>query len=320
MTTRIVVPLDQSPIAESALPLARTLAKQLNARVTLLSVLDVPASFSHYMRPEERVPAGSAPPPRMPAEATPQSPYGHWTGWSSQQPTAGQIDEISGETAAAERYLDAIAKTFDSEMIETVVRYGRPAERILQTAESRDNAMIVLASHGRGGLGRAVVGSVAGRVAQAATRPLFVVRAQRESVGSGELDPIKRMLIPVDGSAFSEQAIAVVNDLFAETERNLHLINVIETPRFANGAQSESYVQWLAEQIDQPNVKVEFEIAKGNPATQITEAADRHGVDLIAMSTHGRTGLDRFVIGSVAERVLQEADRPLLLIPARMTV
>jgi nucleotide-binding universal stress UspA family protein len=317
MSARIVVPLDQSPVAESALPLARTLAKQLGARVTLLSVLDVPASFGHYARSEERAHAETTP-QRMPSEATPQSPYGNWTGWSGREPTAKQIEEIASETAAAERYLDAIATTFNGESVETVVRYGRPAERILETAESRDNALVILASHGRGGLGRAVVGSVAAKVAHAATRPLFVVRAQRDSPGSGELDPIKRMLIPVDGSAFSEQAIAIVNEMFANTERNLHLINVIETPRFANKAQSEGYVQWLVDRIDQPNVTVECEVVEGSPAARITEAADRHGVDLIAMSTHGRTGLDRFVIGSVAERVLQDADRPLLLVPARM--
>jgi nucleotide-binding universal stress UspA family protein len=319
MTARIIVPLDQSSVAESVLPLARTLTKQLGARVTLLSVLDVPASFGHYVRTPERGTVTAEAPRRMPADTTPQSPYGNWTGWRQNEPTAKQVEQISNETAGAERYLSAIAETFDTDDVEKVVRFGRPAERILEAAESRDNALIVLASHGRGGLGRVVIGSVTVRVVQAATSPVFVVKARKGTNGTGELSPIKNVLIPVDGSAHSEQAIAIASQLFNKGEMRAHLVNVIETPRFANGAQSEDYVRWLAEKVKESGVQATFEVLKGAPADQINDAAERHDVDLVAMSTHGRTGLDRFVIGSVAERVLHETERPLLLIPARMS-
>jgi nucleotide-binding universal stress UspA family protein len=320
MNPRIIVPLDQSSVAESALPLARTLMKQLNARITLLAVLDVPSSFGRYVRAPERTHVGAEQgQARMPSEATPQSPYGNWTGWSGSEPTAKQIEEVSSEMSAAERYLSAIAETFDSDTVETVVRFGRPAERILQTAESRDDAMIVLASHGRSGLGRAVVGSVASRVVQAATRPVFVVRAMRNANGAGEFSPIERVLVPVDGSAFSEQAIAVITEMFKGHDVKMHLLNVIETPRFANQAQSEGYIRWLGEQITETGGSATWQVTQGNAADQINTISSDQDSNLIAMSTHGRTGLDRFVIGSVAEKVLQEAERPLLLIPARMT-
>jgi nucleotide-binding universal stress UspA family protein len=319
MAARIIVPLDQSAIAESVLPLARMLSGQLGARVTLLSVLDVPPSLGHYERSPERSHA-SEDLARRSGNASPDSPYGTWEGWSSNQPSAKQIEDVASQTAAAERYLSAIAETFpaDGAAVEEIVRFGRPAERILESAESRDNAMIVLASHGRSGLGRAVVGSVAARVVQAATSPVFVVRARRGGRGAVAMEPIKKILAPVDGSAFAERTLPIVEQNFGDSGTHAQLLYVVEQPRYANQAQAEEYVKWLAKKVDEGKLTADYEVREGSPAACIIEAAKDQDADLIAMSTHGRSGLDRFVLGSVAERVLHEADRPLMLIPARM--
>ncbi len=317
MTTRIIVPLDHSAVAESALPLARRLEQQLGARVTLISVLDVPSSFGGYVRsPEARETPFDAV-PRQPSAAMPQSPYGNWTGWSGSEPSAKQIEEVANETTEAEKYLQQIATTFESDHVETIVRLGRPAERILDAAESREDSIIVLASHGRSGIGRAVVGSVTARVVQAANRPVFVVRASEGSSGEGIYDEIRNILIPVDGSTLSEQAIPVVAGMFKGEGSRVHLLNVIETPRFANSAQAEGYTKWLAEQVTESGIAASWEVTKGWPADQINRVAATQDVELIAMSTHGRTGLNRFALGSVAERVLHDADRPLMLAPMR---
>lgn len=317
MTARIIVPLDQSAVAESALPLARTLATQLGGRVTLISILDVPAGFAHYVRDPERD-HSAAEIGRTQYNSVPDSPYGNWGGWSGSQPSAKQVEEIASETASAEQYLDAIAKTFDGVQVETMVRFGNPAERILEAAESRDSAMIVLASHGRTGVGRAVIGSVAARVVQAAHNPVFVVRARRGGSGAGMAEPIRKILVPVDGSSFAERALPVVSQYFKGGDTRVDLLYVIEVPRYANQAQAGEYVKWLANKVSEENLPTGYEVQEGSPTAQIIEASNNLDVDLIAMSTHGRSGLDRFVLGSVAERVLHEADRPLLLIPARM--
>lgn len=317
MAARIIVPLDQSAIAESALPLARTLAKQFGAGVTLLSVLDVPASLGSYVRNPE--PGTAAEDLQRPSgNAAPDSPYGSWSGWSSNQPSARQVEDIASETADAERYLNAIADTFDNVQVEKVVRYGKPAERILEAAELRNDSVILLASHGRSGLGRALIGSVAARVVQAAQNPVFVVRAKRDSTGAGELEPIGNILLPVDGSAFAERSIPIVDKHFGGGKTQMDLIYVIETPRYANKAQAEEYMKWLSRKVSEKGTSATYEVREGSPAEQIIKAAEERNADMIAMSTHGRSGLDRFVLGSVAERVLHESERPLMLIPARM--
>lgn len=322
MTTRLIVPLDQSSVAESVLPLARRLASQLGAAVTLVSVIDVPDSFAGYVRKsgpsatELAEQTASA----IRATATPPSPYGTWSGWSNLQPSQGQVEEVANETAAAERYLRAIADTFDAEHVETLVRLGQPAERILDLAERRQNPMIVLASHGRSGIGRAVLGSVAVRIVQGATCPVMVMRASESATGHGQYRQIQRILVPVDGSTHSERAVPVVAKHFASPDTRVHLLNVVDTPRFANKAHMQEYVRWLADQVSEKDIVASWEVTEGAPSRQIIEVADRHDADLIALSTHGRTGIDRFVLGSVAERILHISERPLLLIPARVRI
>lgn len=317
MAARILVPLDQSSVAESALPLARRLARQLDARVTLISVLNVPRSFGSYVRTQDEPPPQATESAGVPTSATPQSPYGGWNGWSWSEPSAEQINDVAERTSEAERYLAKIANTFESDHVETIVLYGQPADRLLGAAESRDGAIIVLASHGRSGVGRAVVGSVAARVVQAARNPVFMVRATKGADGSGEYGPINRILIPVDGSTFSEQAIPVVAQLFKSDDLQAHLLQVLEAPVYASRPQADGYTAWLAEKVSGADMPASWEVTEGDPANQINAVAKKVGVDLVAMSTHGRTGLNRFVLGSVAERVLHNAERPLLLIPAR---
>jgi nucleotide-binding universal stress UspA family protein len=317
MTVRIIVPLDQSATAESALPLARTLASQLGGRITLISVLDVPSSLSHYTRGQERD-FSREEIGRSSLDAVPDSPYGNWGGWSGSEPSAKQVEEIASETASAEQYLNAIAETFDGTQVEKVVKFGKPAERILEAAESRDNSIIVLASHGRTGIGRVVIGSVAARVVQSAHNPVFVVRARRGVSGAGMATPIRKVLAPVDGSTFAERTIPVLNKYFGKNESEISLLYVIETPRYANQAQAEEYVKWLARKVSEEGVSASHTVREGSPPDQILAASSDLGADLIAISTHGRSGLDRFVLGSVAERVLNEADVPVMLVPARM--
>ncbi len=320
MTTRLIVPLDLSATAEAALPLARRLAKQLNAEVTLVSILEVPSSFGHYVETPTTTRLDDGATGFRRTSTIPDSPYGQWSGWSSSEPSAKQVEEVAEETAAAERYLTTVGRSFECDHVEKVVRFGSPAERILEVAETRDNPLIVLASHGRTGIGRAIIGSVASRVVQAARHPVFVVRARNGNDQQDPDTPFSSALVPVDGSTFAERAIPQLSKLFEGAGMKLNLLYVIETPRFANKGHAEEYAKWLANQVSEADLPAGYEVTEGRPSDEINAAAARHDVDMIAMSTHGRTGFDRFVLGSVAERVLHVSERPLLLIPARASV
>lgn len=318
MTQRIVLPLDQSDVSESAIPMAKALAGQLGASLTLLTVVDAPSSLHRYVRTDERDHTGRRPPGiERPTDITAQSPYGNWTGSTSSEPSARQIEQVASASAEAEAYLKRISESFGDMHVETAVRLGSPADRILETAETRENALIVLASHGRSGIRRAVAGSVALRVVQGSSSPVIVVRANTVDDTAQSPQPVRKVLIPVDGSALSEQAIPQVQGIFGADNLEIHLTSVIETPRFANQRQTEDYVGWLAGQVGKAGSKTTWDVSTGSPSIMINKAAEAQDVDMIAMSTLGRSGLSRFVLGSVAERVLHEADRPLMLIPAR---
>lgn len=313
MTQRIILPLDHSTVSESALPLARLLSQQLGLPVTLVSVLHLPPDFQPYFREASRDPH---PTPVSPAseKVAPVSPYGRWSSLSQRQPSDKQVEQVASKTREAEHYLKSIAETFPETMVETSVQYGNPAERILATAELRGNSIIVLASHGRSGLGKSILGSVASRVVQGASTPVFVVRARKEGADVEQPAEIQSVLVPVDGSDFSQAAIQHVQDVFGTSTLNLHLLYAIDDMIFAEFAHAEQYLEWLAEQISASGSNVTWEVRQGDADDEINRIASERDVDLIAMTTHGRSGIDRFVIGSVAERVLNKADKPLMMV------
>jgi nucleotide-binding universal stress UspA family protein len=320
MARRIVVPLDRSELCESALPLARELAAQLNLPVTLVTAIDVPSQFARHAY-------GSGGQAQYPAAdpVAPQTAYGRWHGFTTPAPTERQLERLAKQTGDAEQYLRDIATRFENTPVEVSVQLGRPAERILAVAAQRDNSYIVMASHGRSGFGRTLLGSVASRIVQGANAPVFVVNCAQGGPTTG---PIERVLVPLDGSIFAEQALEAVDQLLGPLDVQLHLLYVIEggeSPdsyaqevledyRDVSEQEAKDYLKWVAERLVTEGQRVSHEIAYGSAGDAIHWAANDRNADLIAMATHGRSGLARFVLGSVAERVLYHTSRPLMLV------
>jgi nucleotide-binding universal stress UspA family protein len=259
----------------------------------------------------------------------PGDPYaGVGTGVASTSLSPAAMEKLADKVTGAEQYLRRIAETFPDRPVETEVLFGDPADRILALAEMRLEPAIVMASRGRSGLSRALLGSVTARVVQASAFPVFVVRGSEASIGEGALD-IETVLIPLDGSAFAEQALVLVQRLFGKTGLNLVLLRVVETQR-ARGAyehptadeyvqsvqhEASAYLEEKARQLGILGYTVTCDLGEGRVAACVNGSAHTFGVDLIALATHGSSAdLRRFVLGSVAEQVLHEADRPLLLV------
>jgi nucleotide-binding universal stress UspA family protein len=319
---RLVVPLDQSSFSESALPLARGLSRQLNLPVSLVTVVDAPNSL---LRSEgggrETAPTGSGhdrpADPLMPTVGASVSPVSH-----------RDLEKLATRVADAEKYLRRIAESFPDTNVETEVMYGDPSERILSFSESRHEPALVMASHGRSGITRMLIGSVTARVVQSARIPVFVVRGNESASPEGEVK-VEKVLVPLDESSFSAQALARVQQVLGSTGLNLVLLHVIETQR-ARGAyehpaseefthsarqQAESYLEEKARHMRARGHTVECDLGVGRVAERINASAQTFGADLVAMATHGSGGdMRRLFLGSVAEQVLHEADRPLLLI------
>jgi len=313
MFQHILVPLDGSPRAEQALPLAARLAHASGGSVLLLRV------------------------------ATPPIDYG---GGLAQAPMFS-AQMIESELAEAARYLDQIAQSrkLAGVTITTGVRFGLPAPNILDAASTAD--LIVMCSHGRTGVMRWVLGSVAQRTIHHSTVPVLVLRAGEPLPPVSRADASRPLsaLVALDGSSLAETALTpaanLIAALAAPARGALHLMQVVKVfPETAQAGfvselneealkRAEAYLATVKEQAQETfrdlKLSITWSVALDSDAAdaiigtaehgvQVKGAAGFSGSNLIAMSTHGRGGLERWVMGSVTERVLSATKLPLLVV------
>lgn len=147
------------------------------------------------------------------------------------------------------------------------------------------------------------------------------------------------ILIPLDGSHLAEAAMPAALELASRFHSKITLLRVTRTPYVASSldggvyadlmvklrqqefGEADAYLRMMQRNLQQQNYRVERRVLEGEPiAPMILNVADEEGVDAIVMSTHGRGGVSRWVFGSVADRVLQQADVPVVLIRAKEDV
>jgi nucleotide-binding universal stress UspA family protein len=212
--------------------------------------------------------------------------------------------------------------------VETYVIEGDPATRILHVATTANVDLIAMTTHGRSGFIRWALGSVAERIIRETQLPVFLVRETTALPG----DRLRRILVPLDGSALAEQALPEAVALAKATGAELMLLQVIqplddrnEELLFKDAAEAKavfaewrmnvaSYLQQLAQSIQAEGVNCLCKAELGDVVSTIIDTAASEEVDLLVMSTHGRTGLSRWVYGSVANKVLRGVACPLLVI------
>jgi nucleotide-binding universal stress UspA family protein len=243
------------------------------------------------------------------------------------------VREQEGESEVEEAfaYLDKRAEPLRGSSLScsTEVARGGEAQVILARADAKGADLIAMSTHGRSGLMRWVLGSVADKVIHGTSKPLLLVRAQDE----GERSPvvIDRILVPLDGSSTSLGILPYVEEMAKVLAANLVLYNAIApldtypgaemTPARVGGAidgllaQGESFLAGVAEEIDgRGKVKVSSIVTIGFPVEEVTRVAQETKVGLIAMATHGRSGVNRWVMGSVADGVVRRSPLPCLLV------
>lgn len=196
------------------------------------------------------------------------------------------------------------------------------SEAIIEYATDKDIDLVVMGTHGRQGMDRLLSGSVSEEVVRGAPCPVFTVLGTDENEG---VPTISRVLAPVDLSDQSETVIqhaAALSDAYATP---LDLLHVVEeaaypsvygldplTPSLPNVQdRAREALETLASQLDLRTDPVNVHVLAGYAARDIVEFARKKESDLIVMATHGRTGLDRFLIGSVAEKVVRSAPCPV---------
>jgi len=234
------------------------------------------------------------------------------------------------------RLQDQMETLFDGEDLDdvsltrTIERGEVAAEGILHYAEEHAIDLVVLGTHGRRGLRRMVMGSVATEVVRHATCPVLAVREHDRPFPEEEVDGI---LVPLDLSETSRDALPYAKDLATQYDgTRLHLLHVFEdldlppiygdvhNPLLNAFPEIRETVQGQMEQwVDEaggPDVPVTIQVETGPSVGTILDYIEAHGIDLVVLTTHGRSGLERFLLGSVAERVMRRAPCPVYIIPS----
>ncbi len=282
----IVVPLDGSKTSERALPLAAAVAKALKASIVLVE-----------------------------APVTMESVDGGLMLYRAVRRAEAYLEE---QCARLRR------DGFDVRSVSTV---ADPADLIMAEAQRPGVDGVVISTHGRTGLRRALLGSVAERVVRHSSVPVYLMPPRAAATATRELG---RVLVPLDGSAYSSMVLGAVIPLakacratvclmrsFGEDETLLPDSDEdVQLPVPAAydelAAAASAYFLPIRARLQMQGLGSEAYWASGDPAAEIVQMADLKHIDLIALATHGRTGLARLRFGSVAESVLRKSTVPVM--------
>lgn len=297
MYTRMLIPLDGSKVAEQVLPYARCLARKLSIPVELLQAAD-PEALALLTDPQH-------------------SRYAD-TVWA---------DKINTGRA----YLDAVARSFEGARVQCVVEKGKAEDVVIDKAAADKNTLIVMATHGRSGMQRWLLGSVADKVLHGSPNHMFLVRATEQGKTAGEA-VLKTVVVPLDGSTLAEQALQFAEDLAKKMALKTVLMRAYALPASVTGDEYGTYMAEIMNQLE--SEARDYLTAKANEAKHkglsevvpvvkfgygadeiITLARDTAD-NFVAMCTHGRSGVGRWVLGSVTERVVRHSGDPVLIIRA----
>jgi nucleotide-binding universal stress UspA family protein len=291
MSRRILVPIDGSPFSERALTLAVPLAQQHDASLVL--------TLANPLPPRE-------------AEAPVRDP-------------AGERDVREHLRSQLERVARRVA-TRDGVTTATQFREGPVLDEIEAAIADVSAALVVMATHGRGGVSRLWLGSVTDALLRRCTVPVLVTRTARKWTLTTATEPFfPRVLVAVDGSPLAEEALERAISLIGESTGEFILLRVEDAPIAAVSSTwiseatvriREGYLEPLADRFRSPTRTVRTRaVVHHDPARAILDVAKEEHAFAIALATHGRTGVRRAVIGSVADKVIRGATVPVLVCP-----
>ena len=295
---RLLVPLDFSGLSRQALGSAVPLARKYRAKISLVHVVQPPVVL-------EALPGGIAYLPSNP-------------------------DDLLN--AAKAHLAELAARLVPRDLLDqTVVAEGNPAYEVISTAESLKADLIVLSTNGRSGLKHVLLGSTAERIVRHAHCPVLTVRRQPGAPAKPvypERLPWRRILVPLDFSFTSLHAMRVAAALAEQSGARLTLLNVVEPGPYAIGLEgaplvlpdevfarnAKTQLPGIAQRFVPSSVRVTSLVRHGRAASVIVETAEEEEIDLIVLSTHGHTGLERLLMGSTAEHVVRHAKCPVFVV------
>ncbi len=298
MVRHVLIPLDGSTLAESVLPAAAAMAMAFNARVTLFHVIE---------------------------DEAPETVH-------------GQPHLTDGDRAQA--YLDAVARrpVFPKLAVECHVhrpKTGDVADSLATHAAEVGADLVVLATHGRGGVRGFLFGRIAHRALQRGTTPILLINPT-----PGQEPPpfiCQSILVPLDGTTAHEPSVPVAAKLAAAFHAAVSLVMVVRTAGTLSGheaatgslmpsatravldlaeREAAAYVHGVANSLAAEGITSASYVSRGEPVSSLVDAAKAVNADLVVMATHAKGAMDAFWSGSLTPQVMEKLERPLLLVRA----
>jgi len=289
MWKKILVPLDGSDLAELALPYAEELANAFKSEIILL----------HVSEPSE-------------------DRYRH-------------MHELYVKEVA-----DRVKERFKK--VTPVVVSGKPADEIISYADKNKVGIIIMTSHGRSGIMSWATGSIASKLLQGAAAPLLLVRAAKPGRKAQREVLLNRILLPLDGSEAGEAAVEYIGEMMSRLESEVTLFGVVSSGQHIRSVGGLDYINYPEEQLElfkkeaqeyldgvyrrlkrrKGTVKVVLKVGEkaGDVGQEILKYAEEKKVNLIAISSHGHSGIEKWVFGSIANKVVLNSQSPVLVVKA----
>ncbi|WP_340101605.1 universal stress protein [Salinibaculum salinum] len=286
----ILIPTDGSAPADTATQHALSLASQFGATVHALAVVDLQQAAGPF--------------------------------------NAGGLDAtfVDRLKEQADEDVKHIAnKWAQPDRFQGTVEEGMPSETILEYVQDNDIDLVAMGTHGRTGVRRFVLGSVTEHVLRESPVPVLATGASEEEPTL----PYRNVLVPTDGSDCATAAVDHALAIARVCDATLHALNVVDESIIVGspgGVLPANYLESLeqmgeeatgalAERATEQGVDVETVVEKGRPADGIRAYAGDHDIDLVVMGTHGRSGMERFLLGSTTEQLIRTGTCPVLAVP-----
>jgi nucleotide-binding universal stress UspA family protein len=283
-------------MAEQVVPYARTFARGLKLPVELLAAVDVESLLTSVE-------------------------------------TARFFDNlVEEESRKSKAYLERIAERFAGSRVKRSVEQGSAAEAIIEKAAADESTLIAMTTHGRSGLNRWLLGSVAEKVLRATTNPLLLVRASPEGKAEGEAT-LESVVVPLDGSELAEHALPTVTEIAKKLRLEVFLFRAYRNPYgpFVTGAgyyavnadeliasvrdEARNYLEEKMAELKKQGIdELSYLLQEGVAADEIVSMGSHIPDSLIVMCSHGRSGMKRWALGSVTETVMRHSRSPVLVL------
>ncbi|MGE5682993.1 MAG: universal stress protein [Bacillota bacterium] len=299
MFKNMLVPLDGSHLAESVLPAAAYLADKLEASVTLIHVIEKDA---------------------------PSSIHG---------------EKHLDNPAEAEAYLKNISVTSFSQNINVTYhvhedKVKNVAQSIVEHSGEFNPDLIIMCTHGHGGMRDFLYGSIAQKVIGMGKTPVLLIQPQTDNIIQSF--KCELMLVPVDGNPEHERALSVAEDIAKACSSRLHLLMAVPVfgslsgewtspSKFLPGtttrmmemvaASSQEYLSNLKNTISGLGIAVTSETFREDPEDAIIDSSRHSSADIVVLGTHGKSGMEAFWSGSVTAKITRAIKKPILLVPIK---